>query len=1085
MDIDHAKRTLQFVGDLIKDRYKHQIYSIPNVNLIPTTKGILAAPSESVITDGASAPAGFWAVADEIVRDPIIRALLIEKLEVKELSNESWDEFLEASLNAAEQLNAQIVWENFLYNLSTAPDGALSSFFGHVDFNRIRFRALSGDWNKRNIMVVTESGANVPHDNIVDLSYISQLSIKLPQDALSEFPTGNETISLRDEAVSEYLRAARNAFRDLCILGRKSRPQESLVNPSNEIRFPASWRLLQLLPAAYAARLTTSILQNATTFQVKLQPITMVHSSRREAYPKVTAPHPFWSWMTKHGRVQVGKWIYPIRAIQPDLATILADIHFPRFEDVASFFESRNQESDLGPNLKWDQVKLTASASENFWKSLFEGLEDRDSEFSALRGIWEFAHIQGFIPTRLPTSEGVVPLESIYVTTDPSVGHDLDDGRIVLLDEATASDWVKAGAQELTADSTLSFDKRLSSPSHLLDLFPELAISIELANRVDHLSAVWVEGLKELIGPLQITTAVAMDPDGAILLDHASFSNSGRSEGISLLLRCLARHGLAPRNEEFDLLLEKILDRRGEEARARVRGQSTLAGRLLEAVGRNLPSLLSILTPATRQAIGDSATPDEVAELALAVHGPAVLSRLRDELEAQGLAPPKRWGGEPARSFVLDLGFPLEFASSVGGRRDAEFSVSGPVGLPPLHDYQEEILDDVERLLSSGSGRRRAVVSLPTGGGKTRVAAEAVVRLVLRSEGRRSALWIAQTDELCEQAVQCFRQLWVNVGEPGEDLRVVRLWGGQRSPAPSEGDEAVVVVASIQTLNSRSDRAELDWISQAGIIVIDECHHAIAASYTDLLRWLDVQVGSERMREREAPIIGLSATPWRGYNEDESERLAGRFDRRWFPADQAGLHNKLSTMGVLAERSYRPLHYNRPITLTEREQQHVDTFGELPDSVVDRIGEDQERNDLIVKAVLDSPAKSILLFANSVSHAQYLAARLHIKGCSAAAVSGQTDRLARQYFTKKFRSGELRVICNHSVLTTGFDAPKADMILISRPVFSPVLYMQMVGRGLRGPANGGTARCEIMTVEDNILNFRDRLAYHFCRRFFD
>jgi len=516
-----------------------------------------------------------------------------------------------------------------------------------------------------------------------------------------------------------------------------------------------------------------------------------------------------------------------------------------------------------------------------------------------------------------------------------------------------------------------------------------------------------------------------------------------------------------------------------------VRGQSTLAGRLLEAVGRNLPSLLSILTPATRQAIGDSATPDEVAELALAVHGPAVLSRLRDELEAQGLAPPKRWGGEPARSFVLDLGFPLEFASSVGGRRDAEFSVSGPVGLPPLHDYQEEILDDVERLLSSGSGRRRAVVSLPTGGGKTRVAAEAVVRLVLRSEGRRSALWIAQTDELCEQAVQCFRQLWVNVGEPGEDLRVVRLWGGQRSPAPSEGDEAVVVVASIQTLNSRSDRAELDWISQAGIIVIDECHHAIAASYTDLLRWLDVQVGSERMREREAPIIGLSATPWRGYNEDESERLAGRFDRRWFPADQAGLHNKLSTMGVLAERSYRPLHYNRPITLTEREQQHVDTFGELPDSVVDRIGEDQERNDLIVKAVLDSPAKSILLFANSVSHAQYLAARLHIKGCSAAAVSGQTDRLARQYFTKKFRSGELRVICNHSVLTTGFDAPKADMILISRPVFSPVLYMQMVGRGLRGPANGGTARCEIMTVEDNILNFRDRLAYHFCRRFFD
>ena len=189
-------------------------------------------------------------------------------------------------------------------------------------------------------------------------------------------------------------------------------------------------------------------------------------------------------------------------------------------------------------------------------------------------------------------------------------------------------------------------------------------------------------------------------------------------------------------------------------------------------------------------------------------------------------------------------------------------------------------------------------------------------------------------------------------------------------------------------------------------------------------------------------------------------------------------------MGVLADRSYRPLRYDRPVELTPREQQHVETFGELPDSVIERIGEDADRNRLLVNAVLQSSASSILLFANSVAHAQYLAARLHLEGCPAAAVSGQTSRLARQHFTRKFRSGELRVICNHSVLTTGFDAPKSDLILISRPVLSPVLYMQMVGRGLRGPKNGGTPHCDIVTVEDNIVNFRDRLAYQFCRRYF-
>jgi superfamily II DNA or RNA helicase len=80
--------------------------------------------------------------------------------------------------------------------------------------------------------------------------------------------------------------------------------------------------------------------------------------------------------------------------------------------------------------------------------------------------------------------------------------------------------------------------------------------------------------------------------------------------------------------------------------------------------------------------------------------------------------------------------------------------------------------------------------------------------------------------------------------------------------------------------------------------------------------------------------------------------------------------------------------------------------------------------------------------------------------------------------------GEIRVLCNHTVLSTGFDAPKTDMILISRAVFSPVRYMQMVGRGLRGEKNGGKARCRIVTVLDNLGRFQDRHPYHYCQVFF-
>jgi superfamily II DNA or RNA helicase len=85
----------------------------------------------------------------------------------------------------------------------------------------------------------------------------------------------------------------------------------------------------------------------------------------------------------------------------------------------------------------------------------------------------------------------------------------------------------------------------------------------------------------------------------------------------------------------------------------------------------------------------------------------------------------------------------------------------------------------------------------------------------------------------------------------------------------------------------------------------------------------------------------------------------------------------------------------------------------------------------------------------------------------------------RQYFIRHFLDGRIKVLANYQVLATGFDAPKTATIVISRPIFSSVRYMQMVGRGLRGPKNGGTETCKIITVVDNLLEYGDRLAYHY------
>ena len=79
---------------------------------------------------------------------------------------------------------------------------------------------------------------------------------------------------------------------------------------------------------------------------------------------------------------------------------------------------------------------------------------------------------------------------------------------------------------------------------------------------------------------------------------------------------------------------------------------------------------------------------------------------------------------------------------------------------------------------------------------------------------------------------------------------------------------------------------------------------------------------------------------------------------------------------------------------------------------------------------------------------------------------------------QKFRTGEIRVLTNYNVLSQGFDAPKVGAVYVARPTFSPNRYQQMIGRGLRGPANGGSEEVLIVNVKDNIEAFGTQLAFH-------
>jgi superfamily II DNA or RNA helicase len=188
----------------------------------------------------------------------------------------------------------------------------------------------------------------------------------------------------------------------------------------------------------------------------------------------------------------------------------------------------------------------------------------------------------------------------------------------------------------------------------------------------------------------------------------------------------------------------------------------------------------------------------------------------------------------------------------------------------------------------------------------------------------------------------------------------------------------------------------------------------------------------------------------------------------------------LQEMGVLARVEHEELS-GSSLNLSATQIAHLIQYHVLPPEVEQLLGLDLERNNRLVQSIQALPDDwPILVFATSVDHARVLAAMLCVRGISAKPISAETDAGARRFYVEEFRRGRLRVLTNYHVLATGFDAPAVRALYITRPVYSRLLYQQMIGRGLRGPLNGGKAWCRIVNVADNVSEYGEELAFrHF------
>ncbi|WP_296395398.1 DEAD/DEAH box helicase family protein [Williamsia sp.] len=353
----------------------------------------------------------------------------------------------------------------------------------------------------------------------------------------------------------------------------------------------------------------------------------------------------------------------------------------------------------------------------------------------------------------------------------------------------------------------------------------------------------------------------------------------------------------------------------------------------------------------------------------------------------------------------------LEAGGEGSGRET--LTLSGLEVMPFPH--QERILEalEVERVVHD---RHQNLVVAATGTGKTVVAALDFKSLLDGPPSSRSLLFVAHRREILEQSLRMYREV---LGDPNfGDLLV----DGKR---PSQWRH---VFASIQSLTP----ATLASISpdQFDVVVVDEFHHADAATYRRLL---------DHLQPNE--LLGLTATP---------ERADGGDILRWF-GDRIAYELRL--WDALEQDLLCPFHYFGVADTTDLSSVTWSRGDYVPSALSAVFTASDARTRLILIAlrekVADTSRMRALGFCVSVDHANHMAETFTNQGIASLAVTGATPRADRDAAFAKLREGTVQCLFAVDVFNEGLDIPSVDTLLLLRPTQSATIFLQQLGRGLR------------------------------------
>ena len=379
----------------------------------------------------------------------------------------------------------------------------------------------------------------------------------------------------------------------------------------------------------------------------------------------------------------------------------------------------------------------------------------------------------------------------------------------------------------------------------------------------------------------------------------------------------------------------------------------------------------------------------------------------------------------------------------------------------PLYDFQEDAVQALKKHFVD-EDRAAGMLVMPTGSGKSRASTFFLIREMV-SRGYQ-VVWLVHRHMLIDQAADCFYRyagLSKIVNPQIKTYRLTCISGAHKKMSQADNDN--VIVASVSSVCR--NMAHLSRILKRKVmIVVDEAHRTFAPSYRKVIGYI-------RKHRKDVKLLGITATPIRANNED-SKTLLALYDNTIIYSVSM---SELIKRRILADPKFITIETNEDFEpqISFDEGKLIDRYGELPESLVNKIALSKARNTCIVSQYLDHQDEygKTLIFAMNILHGRLLAEDLRLKGVKCGFIySGNADN-AR--IIKDYRRGKFEVLINVAILTEGSDIPQIQTVFLTRPTQSEGLLMQMIGRGMRGPkADKGTETVNIVDFHDKWTVFQ-------------